>query len=143
MFHTLDQYVEDQLNGAVKVGDYVAECVCKLEENANILNDILNANGGGDNFLKSFCYIIEKFPKEDSMGWQILTHDENPDYCIQVREWDHDGVQVDLIHKEAKELHHTLGYPMNISDNNMEATNMHIAKANKYNNAVLRSMLST
>ena len=56
---TLDQYVDDQSNGAVNVGDDAAECVQKLEKNANLSNDLLNASGGGDNFLKSFCYIIE------------------------------------------------------------------------------------
>ena len=28
---TIDQYVDDQSNGAVKAGDDAAECVCKLE----------------------------------------------------------------------------------------------------------------
>ena len=58
-------------------------------------------------------------------------------------DWDHVGVKVDLLRKEETALYHTLGYPMNIADNNTVATNMHIAKANKFNNAVLRSMLST
>ena len=65
---TLDQYVDDQSNGAVKAGDGAAECVRKLEENANLSNDLLNASGGGDNFLKSFCYIIEQVPTEDGSG---------------------------------------------------------------------------
>jgi hypothetical protein len=39
-------------------------------------------------------------------------------------------------------MHRTLGYHINISDNNTEATNMHIAKAKKFNNAVMRSNLS-
>ena len=77
------------------------------------------------------------------MGWRILTNDENPDYRIKVRDWDHIDVQVDLLHKETMELHCTLVYPMNMSDNNTEATNMHIAKAKTINSAVLRSMLST
>ena len=37
---TLDQYVDDQSNGAVKAGDNAAECVRKLEENTNLSNDL-------------------------------------------------------------------------------------------------------
>ena len=77
---TLEQYVDDQSNGLVKAGDDAAECVLKLEENSNISNELLNASGGGDNFLKSFCYIIEQVPTEDGTGWRILTNDENPEY---------------------------------------------------------------
>ena len=54
---TIDQYVDDQSNGAVKAGDDAAECIHMLEENANISNELLNASGGGDNFLKIFSYI--------------------------------------------------------------------------------------
>jgi hypothetical protein len=140
---TIDQYVDGQSNEAVKAGDEAAECVRKLEENANLSNDLSNSSGGGENFLKSFCYIIEQVPKEDGTGWQILTNDEHPDYLIRVRDWDHNGVLLDLLHKDATELHCTLGYHINIADNNTEATNMHIAKAKMFNNAVLRSMLST
>jgi hypothetical protein len=102
----------------------------------------LNASGGGDNFLKIFCYIIEQVPKEDGTGWRILANDENLDYSIKVRDCDNDGVQVDLLRKDATELHRILGYHMDITDNNTEGTKMHIAKAKKFNAAVLRSRLS-
>jgi hypothetical protein len=141
-FRTIDQYVDDQSNGAVNAGDDAAECVRKLKKNANLSNDLLNASVGGENFLKSFCYIIEQVPTEDGNGWRILTNDENPDYRIKVRDWDHNGVLVDLLHKDATELHHTLWHHLNIADNNTEATNMHIAKAKKFNKAVMRSKLS-
>jgi hypothetical protein len=98
---TIDQYVDDQSNGAVKAGDDAAECVLKLEENANLSNDLLNASGGGDNFLRSFCYIIEQVPTEDGNGWRILSNDKDPNYRIKVRDWDHNGVLVDLLRKDA------------------------------------------
>ena len=132
----MDQYVDDQSNGAVKAGDDAAECVHKLEENANLSNDLLNESGGGDNFLKTFCYIIEQVPKKDGTGWGILANDQKTNYSIKVRDWDHDGVQVDLLCKDATELHRILGYHMNITDNNTESTKMHIAKAKKFNAAV-------
>ena len=84
--HTIDQYVDDQSNGAVKAGEDAAECFRKLEENANLSNDLLNASGGGDDFLKSFCYIIEQVPMEDGNGWRILSTGENPDYQVKVRD---------------------------------------------------------
>ena len=118
------------------------QCVRKLEENANLSNYLLKASGGGDNFHKSFCYIIKQVPKEDGTGWRILSNDENPDYSIKVRDWDNNGVQVELLRKDATELHRILGYHMNITDNNTEATEMHIAKAKKFNAAVLRLKLS-
>jgi hypothetical protein len=40
------------------------------------------------------------------------------------------------------EFHRILGYHTNTTDNNTEATEMHIAKAKKFNAAVLRSSLS-
>ena len=70
---TLNQYVDDQSNGAVKAGDDASKCVSTLEENENLSNDLLNVSGRGGNFLKSFCYIIEQVPKENCTGWQILT----------------------------------------------------------------------
>ena len=66
---TIDQCVDDQSNGAVKVGDDTAKCVCKLEDNANLSNDLLNSSGGGGNFLKCFCYIIEQVPEDYGFGW--------------------------------------------------------------------------
>ena len=95
---------------------------------ANLSNDLLNASGGGDNFLKRFCYIIEQVPTEDGSGWRILANDENPDYSIKVRDWDNNGVQVEVLHKDATELHRILGYHMNISDNNIEATQIHMQR---------------
>ena len=71
-----------------------------------------------------------------------MANDENSDYSIKVRDWDNDGVQVDLLRKDATELHRILGYHMNITDNNTEATKMHIAKAKKFNAAVLSLRLS-
>ena len=50
---------------------------------------------------------------------------------------------VELLRKDATEIHRTLGYHINIADNNTEATNMHIANVKQINNAVLRSVLST
>ena len=44
---------------------------------------------------------IEQVPKEDGTGWRILTNDENPDYRIKVRDWDHNGVLVDILRKDA------------------------------------------
>ena len=99
--HTIYQYVDDQSNGAVKAGYDAAECVRKLEEHANLLNDLLNASGGGENFPKRFCYIIEQVLMEGGNGWRILTNDKNPDYQIKVRDWDHNGVLVDLLRKDA------------------------------------------
>ena len=55
------------------------------------MNDLLNASGGGENCLKSLCYIIEQVPTEDGNRWRILTNDENPDYRIKVRDWDYKG----------------------------------------------------
>ena len=75
-------------------------------------------------------------------SWKILADDKNPDYSIKVRDWDNNGVQFELLRKDATELHRILGYHMNISDNNIEATQMYIAKTKKFNNAVLRSRLS-
>ena len=66
---TLDQYVDDQSNGVVKASENKSKCVRKLEENENLSNDLLNASDGGDNFLNSFCYIIEQVPKENVTGW--------------------------------------------------------------------------
>ena len=92
--------------------------------------------------FKIFCYIIEQVPTEDGSGWRILANNENPEYSIKVKDWDNNGVQVELLRKDATELHRILGYHMNISDNNNDATQIHIAKAKKFNAAVLRSILS-
>ena len=42
----LNQCMDDQSNGAVKSSDNAVKCVRKLEENANISNDLLSMNGG-------------------------------------------------------------------------------------------------
>ena len=50
-----NQFVDDQLNGAVLFGDEIEGCVRKLEINGNLSNSLLNASVGGDNIDKSYC----------------------------------------------------------------------------------------
>ena len=76
-----DQFVDNQSSGAVLFGDDIKECTRKLEINGHFSNSILNASGGGYNFDKIFCYLIDQLP--DIGGWKILNEEENPD--IQVR----------------------------------------------------------
>ena len=45
----IDQFVDDQSNGAVLFGDGIEECARKLEINGNLSNSSLNASGGGEN----------------------------------------------------------------------------------------------
>ena len=68
--------MDDQSNGAVCAGDNAAICTCKLERNANLSNALFNTRSGGDNFSKSFYYVMEKI-LEDGV-WRTLTKDKNP-----------------------------------------------------------------
>ena len=79
----------------------------------------------------------------DFYSWIILIMEENPEHSIKVGYWDHEGVQLEILRKEATELHRTLGYHINVSKTNKEATNMYMIKAKQFNTAVLRSTLSS
>ena len=61
-FRYSDQFVDNQSNGSMYPCDDAEECTCKLEINVNLSNSLLNTSGGGDNFQKSFCYIVEQVP---------------------------------------------------------------------------------
>ena len=43
-------------------------------------------------------------------------------------DWDHGGVKVDLLRKEATELHQTLRYHLNIVNNNTEVVKQYVSK---------------
>ena len=47
------------------------------------------------------------------------------------------GVEVDLLRKKATELHRTLGYHLNIADNNTEVVKQHVSKSKSFNTAIL------
>ena len=77
------------------------------------------------------------------MGWRTLTNEENLEHKIKVTDWDHGGVEIDLLRKEAMEIHRTLGYHLKIADNNTEVVKHHVSKSKSFNTAKLRSILST
>lgn len=103
-------------------GDDAEECTRKLEINANLSNSLLNASGGGDNFLKSFWYLVEQVPEDGA--WRTLSMEENPDRIIQVEDHDNGGVLRILERKEVTQVHRTLGYNLNLVESNADAVNM-------------------
>ena len=99
-----------------------------IGENANISNSLLNANGGGYNFLKIWCYIIDQVPEYGE--WRTLKISNNPECIIQVHDHDNGRVIHTLGQKESMEIYQTLRYHLNIVDSNEEAGKMQIIKEN-------------
>ena len=91
-------------------------------------NSLLNANGGGYNFLKRLCYIIDKVSKYGE--WRKLESAENPECIIQVHDHDNGRVIHTLRQKESMEVYQTLGYHLNIANYNGEAVKIQIIKEN-------------
>ena len=76
----------------------------------------------------SDIYVAEEVPEDGE--WITLTNSKNPDQIIQVPDHDKGGVLRTLKRKEAKEVHRTLSYHLNIAESNVESIQMHFTKAN-------------
>ena len=100
---------------------------------------MLNASGGGENFSKSFYYVVEQIPEDGA--WRTLTMEEHPDLRVIVHDWENGGSYRLLEGKEVMDVHHTLGYHLNLIDSNDKPITMVLNNTKKINYAVLKSHL--
>ena len=110
-----DQFVDDQSHGAVSFGDGIEECTRKLEVHGNLSNILLNASGGGDNFGKIVCYVVQQVP--DNGEWRMLKEEENPELQVRIEDLDNGGFRFLQTLNHTK-VHKIIGYTLNLTNDN-------------------------